>query len=118
MSTGIFRSEQLEELGPGFSFQVKKDGRLWPAFVIRYQGIAHCYLNVCAHAGLRLNGDKDVFFSERSDALVCRSHGAIYEADSGECTFGPCKGYSLIRLEVTESDGSIFYEDKVYELVT
>lgn len=118
MSIAILPSDELQELGPGFCFQVKKDGRLWPAFAVRYQGVARAYLNVCAHVGLRLNGDKNQFFGDGNDSLICRSHGAIYQPDTGECTSGPCQGYSLIKLEISERDGSIYFQDKVYLLVT
>ena len=71
---------------------------------------------MCAHAGLRLNGQSRDFFGARSFELVCRSHGAIYDALSGVCTFGPCKGYSLIELAVSEKGGWIHYEEKSYKL--
>lgn len=112
----VARSEQIVDLGPGVSFQVTKDGRLWSAFIIRYQGQAYCYLNACAHAGLKLNRDSDEYFGHKGSSLICRAHGAIYDADTGKCTGGPCVGYSLIALAITEKNGSIYYEDEKYEL--
>lgn len=110
-------SSDVKELGPGILFKVQKDGRIWPAFVIRYQGTVYAYLNVCAHVGLRLNGDKDEVFNSDGTLLVCRSHGAMFDPESGDCTFGPCLGYGLIKLSITERDGRIIYEDTDYQLI-
>ncbi len=99
------------------SFRVQKDGRIWPAFIVRYEGKALCYLNACAHVGLRLNGAKNEFFGDNGTTLICRAHGAIYEAATGECTQGPCTGYSLISLAIQETNGAISYQDETYELV-
>ena len=118
MDQVIARSEDVENLGDAVSFQVQKNGRLWPAFVIRYENRALCYLNACAHVGLRLNGDKNEVFGRDKNTLVCRAHGAIYEVASGLCTDGPCTGYSLIALEIEERDGDIIYLDTDYTLVS
>ena len=98
-------------------FQVQKDGRLWSAFVIRYQDLAYCYLNACAHVGLKLNGTSNEFFDRDGATLLCRAHGARYEAAGGKCKDGPCHGYGLIQLEISEDDGLIYYKDMSYLLV-
>lgn len=117
MPEALVQSDVIAELGPGFSFQVQKDGRLWPAFIIRYQGEALCYLNACAHVGLKLNGKLDEFFDRSGTSLFCRAHGASYDAASGKCKDGPCQGFGLIPLGIREEDGEIFYEDSNYLLV-
>ena len=117
MNSILALSSELQEQGPGCSFQVQKDGRLWTAFIIRYEGKALCYLNACAHVGLKLNGDKNTFFDQSGKSLMCRAHGAVYEAGSGKCIDGPCQGYGLISLAISEREGAIHYEDEIYTLV-
>ena len=98
-------------------FQVEKDGRIWSAFVIRYEGKAYCYLNACSHVGLKLNGNLNELFGRDGATLLCRAHGASYRADDGKCKDGPCQGYGLIPLAIHEENGNIFYEDTNYQLV-
>jgi len=38
------------------------------------------------------------FFTEDGRALICSTHGAIYEPATGLCTAGPCVGDRLSRL--------------------
>ena len=107
----------IEERGPGLMFHVNKGGRIYPALVIRYEGKIRAYLNVCAHQGLRLNRDKNIFFNRDGNLLKCMSHGAMFEPDSGVCSWGPCEGLSLIALQVSEEDENIYYRDKDYDLI-
>ena len=41
--------------------------------------------------------------------VVGGSHGAVYAASSGRCLGGPCAGRPLVRLQVEERDGRIYY---------
>jgi nitrite reductase/ring-hydroxylating ferredoxin subunit len=41
--------------------------------------------------------------------LICSTHGATYEASSGKCLGGPCGGTPLVRLQVEERDGKVYY---------
>lgn len=108
-------SETLRKGETAFSFNVAKDGRIWPAFIIRFEGKVLAYLNVCAHAALRLDGGRGQFFSRDGKSLVCVSHGAVYQPDTGLCISGPCRGLSLIPLRIAEIDGDIYYDDCDYE---
>jgi nitrite reductase/ring-hydroxylating ferredoxin subunit len=98
-----------------FSFRVLKDDRIWPAFVARFDGKAVGYLNVCAHAGLRLEGGRGQFFSRDRQSLVCTSHGAVYKPDTGLCISGPCSGLALIPLNIIERESCIYFFDQEYE---
>ncbi len=117
MSDQICASSDVVEKGSGFVYRVEKDGQIWSAFVIRFNGEALAYLNACAHVGLRLNGDSNEFFDRDLKLLLCMSHGAAYVPDSGVCVRGPCKGLGLIPLKILEQDASIYYEDETYKLV-
>ena len=67
------------------------------AFLIRYQDQYRAYMNRCRHIGTPLDyGDND-FFSSDGSLLVCKTHGAMYEPDSGKCAGGACDGKGLFR---------------------
>lgn len=108
-------SASLLEKGPGILFRVINEGQIYPGFVIRVNRQIRAYLNVCAHVGLRLNGDKNTLFSRDGKYLYCLSHGATFEPESGLCIQGPCKGLSLIHLKIIEVDGKLILDDKVYK---
>ena len=108
-------SEEVRERDTGFPFRVLKAGRIWPAFVIRFDGEVEGYLNACAHVGLRLEGGSGQFFSRDQQHLVCTSHGATYKPDTGLCVDGPCIGLFLISLNTFEHGGAIYFEDEEYQ---
>ena len=81
MSIRMCRSEDVEECGSAFAFRVIKDGRTWPAFIIRFKGNALGYLNVCPHAAYRLDAGTGNFFSKDRRRLICTSHGAIFDPE-------------------------------------
>ncbi|MDS0473699.1 Rieske 2Fe-2S domain-containing protein [Natrinema sp. 1APR25-10V2] len=78
-------------------------------------GVA-CWLNYCQHF-THIKLDKGSGAPMRNGELVCANHGAYFEADSGECTFGPCEGAYLTELEVSVSDGDVYLTDGGYEVV-
>lgn len=75
-----------------------------------------CWLNYCQHM-THINIDKGSGAPMRDGELVCANHGAYFDVDSGECTFGPCEGAYLTDLEVTVDDGDVYLTDDDYEYV-
>lgn len=73
--------------------------------VLRRDGQVHAYLNVCPHAGRRLDYAPGKFLL-RNDTLTCAVHGATFQQASGLCIGGPCCGDSLreipLRIEGDE----------------
>ena len=69
----------------------------WPfrGFVVRWKGEIFAYENVCPHAGHPLNMIPRQFFNMDHSLLICSSHGAVFEPDSGTCVAGPCAGVGL-----------------------
>jgi nitrite reductase/ring-hydroxylating ferredoxin subunit len=49
------------------------------------------------------------FFDLEGHDLICSTHGAVYEPASGRCLGGPCNGNPLVKLEVEERDGKVFF---------
>jgi len=94
--------------GDGARFTVTLDGVARDAFVVRYRGRTHAYVNSCRHQSLQLDFGDAHFFDDAYDALVCCHHGARYRPDTGECVEGPCLGGRLTSLAVEERDGALW----------
>jgi nitrite reductase/ring-hydroxylating ferredoxin subunit len=103
----ICKSGDVTECHNGVRFFVSKKGTKHPAFVIRYKDVVYAYLNRCAHKGLELDWDPGQFFDRQGRYLICATHDARYEPDSGLCIAGPCIGASLTVLSVAEKNGLI-----------
>jgi nitrite reductase/ring-hydroxylating ferredoxin subunit len=69
-------------------------------------GAVRAWLNVCPHAGRRLDWAPGKFLRAKDGALVCAAHGASFDLANGECIAGPCRGERLrdIAVEVRDDD--------------
>lgn len=65
------------------------------------------WLNVCPHAGRRLDWAPGKFLKSRDGHLVCAVHGASFELARGECVAGPCRGEALRAVAVAVRDGEV-----------
>jgi nitrite reductase/ring-hydroxylating ferredoxin subunit len=106
----VCASGDVVEGGAGVRFPVQAFGDAATAFVVRYGGKAHAYLNRCAHVPIELDWVKGEFFESSGLYLMCATHGAIYLPDSGLCAGGPCRGGRLRALAVREEEGRIFWQ--------
>jgi nitrite reductase/ring-hydroxylating ferredoxin subunit len=104
----ICEAEHVIEGGKGVRFTVQRYGRTEPAFMVRYDGRVHAYLNRCAHVPVQLDWEEGEFFDFSGLYLVCSTHGAAYLPDNGRCVHGPCSGAKLVRLEVEEREGNVY----------
>jgi nitrite reductase/ring-hydroxylating ferredoxin subunit len=104
----VCESSALVERGHGIRFPLPELGERVTGFVIRYQGVAHAYINRCAHLAVELDWNEGDFFNMDKNYVICATHGAHYEPDSGYCVMGPCKGRNLQPIQVTERDNKIF----------
>lgn len=64
------------------------------------------YINVCPHAGRRLDWAPGQFLIEDGQ-LICAAHGAMFTLMSGLCIFGPCRGENLSRVDVAIEGGEV-----------
>ena len=69
------------------------------------------WLNVCPHAGRRLDWAPGKLLKSREGHLVCAAHGASFELVNGDCIAGPCRGDSLRRVAVEIRDGQVVLVD-------
>jgi nitrite reductase/ring-hydroxylating ferredoxin subunit len=82
----------------------------WPfrGFVVRKGDNVYAYQNFCVHVGHPLNWAPDRFLSKDKSALICASHGATYEIETGYCYAGPGNGRTLRKVDVEVRDGVIY----------
>jgi nitrite reductase/ring-hydroxylating ferredoxin subunit len=48
------------------------------------------------------------FFDISGDWLICATHGALYQPQTGQCRGGPCRG-GLIKITLSEGDGIVHW---------
>jgi nitrite reductase/ring-hydroxylating ferredoxin subunit len=104
----ICASVDLVDGGEGIRFDLAGNGETRSAFVVRWRNRAFAYINECMHQATELDWNDGDFFDESGLYLMCATHGAMYEPDSGLCIAGPCRGARLVTVEVHERDGNIF----------
>ena len=71
-------------------------------------GAVRAWLNVCPHAGRRLDWAPGRFLVSKDGLLVCAVHGATFETAGGVCEAGPCRGESLRAVAVVVRDGAVW----------
>ncbi len=103
----VGRLDELED--PGSREFSIGDGD-WPfrGFVVRQGDAVYAYQNVCVHVGHPLNWSPDRFLTRDKSALICASHGATYEIETGYCYAGPGNGRSLRKVDAWVSGGVVY----------
>lgn len=104
----ICDSSALADSGLAVRFFVEYFGEQAPAFVVRFRGGVHGYLNRCGHLPMELDWREGEVFDADGRELICSTHGATYAPDSGKCLGGPCGGTPLVPLRLEERDGKVF----------
>ena len=104
----LCNSADLVNSGEAVAFDVIYCAKTSRAFVIRYKGQVHAYLNRCAHLPMEMDYLADRFFDSTGDWLMCATHGATYQPQTGACRSGPCLG-GLIKIELSELDGVVHW---------
>ncbi|HEY1069508.1 MAG TPA: Rieske 2Fe-2S domain-containing protein [Thermomonas sp.] len=70
-------------------------------------GSVRAWLNVCPHAGRRLDFAPGKFLRSKAGELVCAVHGATFALADGQCVAGPCRGDRLRAVAVRCEDGQV-----------
>ncbi|RLJ64955.1 Rieske (2Fe-2S) protein [Sulfurisoma sediminicola] len=106
----ICASDDLVDGGPGIRCEVAGDAAEAPvaAFAVRFRGRVHAYLNRCGHIPVELDWQHGQFFESGGLYLICATHGALYDPETGHCVGGRCNGRGLVPLEVSERGGSVY----------
>lgn len=101
---------RLDALAPGSLHEVEAmvDGDAESLILHRdSEGGVRAWLNVCPHAGRRLDSAPGQFLRSKDGLLVCAVHGASFELQRGECVAGPCRGEALREVAVHCVDGNV-----------
>ncbi|WP_273432244.1 Rieske 2Fe-2S domain-containing protein [Chitinibacter tainanensis] len=108
----ICAAAELVERGLAVRFSVTRAGRPRAALAIRYSGQVFGYLNECAHVPIELDFNPGDVFDLSREYLICSTHGAYYQPDSGVCVGGPCAGRRLQAIPLVEQDGAIWLSEE------
>ena len=93
---GFAEAEGLVDGEPG-SLILHRDGEA-----------VRAWLNVCPHAGRRLDWAPGKFLKSKDGLLVCAVHGASFELQGGVCVAGPCRGDALRPVAIEVRDGAVY----------
>ncbi|MFC5437346.1 Rieske (2Fe-2S) protein [Rhodanobacter umsongensis] len=78
--------------------------------LLRHGEQVHAYLNICPHAGRRLDYAPGKFLL-KNGTLICAVHGATFNQADGLCIAGPCRGEHLRAVEVRVRHGAVRLPD-------
>jgi nitrite reductase/ring-hydroxylating ferredoxin subunit len=105
-------ADDLVAGGQAVRFELVRRGQVLPAFVVRTVDGVRAYVNRCAHIPIELDLMPGRVFDQAGTMLVCSTHGALYDACTGECRGGPCPGSGLEPVTVIEDAGAIYLPDE------
>ena len=106
---------RLSDLDAGGARAFTIGGGDWPlrGFVVRAGADVRGYINRCPHAGHPLNLLPNRFLTPDQALILCSSHGALFEKQTGYCVAGPCAGRSLRRVPLEVQAGFVMLADGV-----
>ncbi|WP_426661450.1 Rieske (2Fe-2S) protein [Rhodanobacter aciditrophus] len=92
---------RLDEIPDGGATAVENVAALDGESVIvdRHGDAVRAWLNVCPHAGRRLDYAPGRFLL-KDELVICAVHGASFDRRDGVCVAGPCRGEHLRALAV------------------
>jgi nitrite reductase/ring-hydroxylating ferredoxin subunit len=99
----------LDDLPDGGLLEIEAeiDGVAESLILHRKGGTVRAWLNICPHAGRRLDWAPGKFLTSKDGLLVCAAHGASFELGAGACVAGPCRGDSLRAVAVDVVEGRV-----------
>ena len=104
------RLTALNDIADGGFAEVEAtiDGDAESLVLYRLGEEVRAWLNVCPHAGRRLDWAPGQFLKSKDGHLVCAAHGASFELVRGDCVAGPCRGDALRAVQVQVRDGEVW----------
>ena len=98
---------ELIEDGGFAEIEVMLDGDAESLILHRDGSDVRAWLNVCPHAGRRLDWAPGKF-PKSNGLLVCAAHGASFELVEGQCVAGPCRGDRLRAVAIELRDDAVY----------
>lgn len=102
----LCRLEDIPDPGAR-SFVVEVEGRRQSVFVVRRGAQVWGYVNSCPHVAVPLDWETDRFLDITQQVILCGTHGARFEIETGFCLWGPCRGKALSAYPVTLLNGVV-----------
>jgi nitrite reductase/ring-hydroxylating ferredoxin subunit len=102
-------SAALAEKGRAHVFDVLHYGEPARAFALRYEGRVVAYLNRCLHVPAEMDWQPGEFLDSSKEYILCATHGAAYEPQTGRCAGGPCGRGRLTSIDIVERDGEVYW---------
>lgn len=103
---------RVEEIGEGEArgFLTPADPRM-KAIVIRRDGRLFAYWDACPHyGGTPMAWRTNAYLNASGDRVVCASHGAEFDIESGRCVLGAALDQCLTRAPIeANASGEIVY---------
>lgn len=96
----IARVDELP-LGATKKFVLRSGKREEECFVVNHGGTLYAYVNRCCHVPMSLDWIDNQFMTEDKSYILCATHGACYQPDTGECVSGPPVGKRLVAVPLT-----------------
>jgi nitrite reductase/ring-hydroxylating ferredoxin subunit len=112
----IADAEAVDDGTVVFRVRRRDTGETEEAILVAVEDTIRAWRNYCKHF-THVRIDKGDGAPRRDGELVCTNHGAMFDAESGVCTFGPCEGAMLDPVEVAVEDGVVHLVDEGYEFV-
>lgn len=103
----IIANEAEVVAGKVVTFTYRQDGIRREGILLLTEEGLRSYENVCRHLPVKLDLGSKHFLTRGQDAILCQSHGAIFELETGLCTRGPCEGASLKSLPIEVRSGQV-----------
>ncbi len=102
-------SAELVEKGIAHVFEVLHFREPARAFVLRFDGRLVAYLNRCLHVPTEMDWQYGEFLDSGKEFILCSTHGAAYEPQTGRCAGGPCGRGKLTAMDVEERGGQVYW---------
>ncbi len=102
----LARFDQVPD-GGFLEVEARVDGDAESLVLYREGEQVRAWLNVCPHAGRRLDWAPGQFLKSAQGHLVCAAHGASFELVQGDCVSGPCRGDRLRAVGVNVAGGEV-----------
>ena len=102
----LCRLDELADPGArGFSWRA--DDALFAGFVVRRGGQVFGYVDRCPHAGFPLALAEPPYLTRDGRAILCQSHGALFDPATGRCLAGPGRVGPLVPWPVVLGDDGL-----------
>ena len=105
----LCRSDELEERGKAFVFDLLRFRQPARGFVLRFDQRVVGYLNQCVHVPTEMDWQPGEFLDRNREFILCSIHGAAYEPRGGHCIGGPCGRGKLTLIAAEERDGEVWW---------